>query len=104
VKVLNNANRWWWVAINGDKQNMTQFRGHDNYWRQPVWDTITVKEPVESPFPFEDAFEENAIYRMDIMDIRVRCSSVQARVKTKTFRVQADLVSVEFEVSPRQYN
>ena len=104
VKVLNNANRWWWVAINGDKQNMTQFRGHDNYWRQPVWDTITVKEPVESPFPFEDAFEENAIYRMDIMDIRVRCSSVQARIKTKTFRVQADLVSVEFEASPRQYN
>lgn len=103
VKVLNNANRWWWISVNGDKQNMTQFRGHDVYWRQPVWDTITVKEPVETPFPFEDTFEENAIFRMDILDIRVRCSAVQARIKTKTFRVQADLVSVEFEGAVKQY-
>lgn len=103
VKVLNNSNRWWWIAISSDKQNMTQFRGHDVYWRQPVWDTITVKEPVETPFPFEDTFEENAIYRMDVLDIRIRASAVQARIKTKTFRKQADLVSVEFEVSPKQF-
>lgn len=103
VKVLNNSNRWWWISITGDKQNMTQFRGHDTYWRQPVWDTITVTEPIETPFPFEDAFEENAIYRMDIMDVRVRATAIQARVKTKTFRKQADLVSVEFEVAPKDY-
>ena len=104
IKVLNNANRWWWISLNGDKQNMTQFRGHDVYWRQPVWDTITVKEPVETPFPFEDAFEENAIYRINIHNIRIRCSSIQAKIRTKCFRKQADLVSVEFEVSPRQFN
>ena len=82
---------------------MTQFRGHDVYWRQPVWDTITVKEPAETPFPFEDEFEKNAIYRIDILDLRIRCSSIQARIKTKTFRCQADLVSIEFEVSPKQF-
>lgn len=103
VKVLNNANRWWWIAISGDKQNMTQFRGHDAYWRQPVWDTITVKEPIETPFPFEDIYEENAIYRMNIHNIRIRASSIQARIKTKCFRKQADLVSVEFECSPKQF-
>jgi hypothetical protein len=103
VKVINNSNRWWWISLNGDKQNMTQFRGHDPYWRQPVWDTITVKEPVESPFPFEDAFEENAVYRMDIVNAKIRATAIQARIKTKTFRAQADLVSVEFEVSPKMY-
>ena len=104
AKILNNSNRWWYIALQSDKQNMTQFRGHDVYWRQPVWDTITVKEPSETPFPFEDIYEENAIFRLDIMDIRIRATAIQARIMTKTFRNQANLVSVEFEVSPRQYN
>lgn len=102
TKVINNANRWWYISINGDKQNMTQFRGHDSWYRQPVWDTITVTEPVETPFPFEDIFEENAVYRMSITNLRLRCSAVQVRVKTKTFRSQANLVSVELEVQPKQ--
>lgn len=103
AKVINNANRWWWISVNGDKQNMTQFRGHDSWYRQPVWDTITVTEPPETPFPFEDVYEENAIYRMSITNVRVRASAVQVRVKAKTFRSQANLVSVELEVQPRQY-
>ena len=103
TKVINNSNRWWYISINGDKQNMTQFRGHDKWYRQPVWDTITVKEPVETPFPFEDVFEENAVYRMSITNIRVRCSAVQVRVMTKTFRTQANLVSVVLEVQPTNY-
>ena len=102
TKIINNANRWWYISINGDKQNMTQFRGHDSWYRQPVWDTITVTEPVETPFPFEDIFEENAVYRMSITNLRLRCSAVQVRVKTKTFRSQANLVSVELEVQPKQ--
>lgn len=102
VKVINNANRWWWISVNGDKQNMTQSRGHDKWYRQPVWDTITVKEPVEAPFPFEDVYEENAIYRMSIMDLRLRCSAVQVRVKAKTFRSQCNLASIELEVQPKQ--
>ena len=103
VKIINNSNRWWWISLNGDKQNMTQFRGHDKWYRQPVWDTITVTEPVETPFPFEDVFEENAIYRMSITNMRIRCSAVQIRVMAKTFRTQANLVSTELEVMPVQY-
>ena len=104
VKVINNANRWWYISVNGDKQNMTQFRGHDSWYRQPVWDTITVTEPPETAFPFEDVYEENAIYRMSLIGLRMHCSAVQVRVKTKTFRFQANLVSIETEVQPRQYN
>ena len=103
VKILNDTNRWWWISINGDKQNMTQFRGHDPYWRQPVWDTTTVNEPVEHPFATEDPYEENAIFRIDIVNIKMRASSVQARIKTKTFRRQANLVSIEFEVTPKEF-
>lgn len=103
VKVINNANRWWWLSINGDKQNMTQFRGHDKWFRQPVWDTITVEEPAETPFPVEDVFEENAIYRMSLTNLRLTCSAVQVRTRVKTFRSQANLVSVELEVAPKQY-
>ena len=103
VKIINNANRHWFVSINGDKQNMTQFRGHDKWYRQPVWDTITVTEPVETPFPFEDVYEENAIYRMSLLNLRLKCSAIQIRVKTKTFRSQANLVSTEAEVAPHQY-
>lgn len=104
AKVINNANRWWYLSINGDKQNMTQFRGHDKWYRLPVWDTITVTEPVETPFPFEDVFEENAIFRMSLTNIRLRCSAVQVRAMTKTFRRQANLVGIQLEVAPRQYN
>lgn len=103
VKVINNANRHWFISINGDKQNMTQFRGHDKWYRQPVWDTITVTEPVETPFPFEDVYEENAIYRMSLLNLRLQCSALQIRVKTKTFRSQANLVSTEAECQPHQY-
>lgn len=102
VKIINNANRWWWISINGDKQNMTQFRGVDKWYRQPVWDTITVTEPAETPFAFEDIYEENAVYRMSLMDLRLRCSAVQVRIKAKTFRSQANLISVELEVQPKQ--
>lgn len=103
VKIINNANRWWWLSINGDKQNMTQFRGHDKWFRQPVWDTITVEEPAETPFPIEDVYEENAIYRMSLTNLRLTCSAVQVRARVKTFRSQANLVSVELEVAPKQY-
>lgn len=103
VKVINNANRHWFISINGDKQNMTQFRGHDKWYRQPVWDTITVTEPVETPFPFEDVYEENAIYRMSLLNLRLQCSALQIRVKTKTFRSQGNLVSIEAECQPHQY-
>ena len=103
AKIIDNSNRWWFMSINGDKQNMTQFRGHDKWFRLPVWDTITVDEPVETPFPFEDAFEENAIFRLSLTNLRLTCSSLQIRMRTKTFRTQANLVSILVEAQPKQY-
>lgn len=103
AKVINNANRHWYIALDADKQNMTQYRGKDRWYRQPVWDTITVTEPPETAFPFEDVYEENAIYRMSLTNLRLRCSAVQVRIKTKTFRSQANLVSILVEVQPLQY-
>ena len=103
AKIINNANRWWYISVNGDKQTFNQERGKDTWYRQPVWDTVTVSEEPETPFPFEDVFEENSIYRMSITNLRIRCTAVQVRLKTKTFRSQANLVSVEVEVQPKQY-
>lgn len=103
VKVLANSNRWWYISINGDKQHFVQFRGHDKVWRQPSWDTLVAKEPPETAFPVEDVFERDAVYRLSIMNLRIQCESVQARVQTKTFRNQGNLLSVEFEVMPHQF-
>ena len=103
VKVLANSNRWWWVSVTGDGQFLAQSRGKDNTYRQPSWDTLVVDEPVETPFPFEDVFERDAVYRISITNLRMQCESVQVRVKTKTFRTQANLLSVLVEVQPHQY-
>lgn len=104
VKTIANANRIWYVSINTDKPVLEQYRGKDAWFRQPAWDTLTKDEPPEAPFDEEDLYEENAIYRMSIAHLRIQCESVQVRVKTKTFRQQANLVSVLLEVQPRNYN
>ena len=103
IKVLANANRWWNISLAGDKQVFTQTRTQDSWYRQPCWDTLAVREPVETPFPIEDVFERDAVYRLSLMNLRLQCESVQVKVQTKTFRAQADLLSVLVEVAPRQY-
>lgn len=103
IKVLANANRWWNISVAGDKQVFTQARTQDSWYRQPCWDTLAVREPVETPFPIEDVFEKDAVYRLSLMNLRLQCESVQVKVQTKTFRAQADLLSVLVEVAPRQY-
>lgn len=104
IKVIANSNRIWNVSVNGDKQELTQYRGRDNWFRQPCWDTLATDDEVENPFSREDPYEANAIYRMSLPPLRLRCESVQVRIMTKTFRSQANLVSVLLEVQPRQYN
>lgn len=104
TKVIANSNRWWWIGINADKEVMVQFRGHDKWWRQPSWDTLQVHEPAETPFPTEDVYEEDAIYRLTISHLRIRGESVQMKIKCKTFRAQCNLVSTLVEVGPRQFN
>ena len=103
-KVIANSNRWWWFGLSYDKQELEQHRGSEPWYRMPCWDTITDEEPQEYPFPNEDVYEENAISRLAISNLRVRCTAIQERVKCKTFRAQANLVSVEFEVYPRMFN
>lgn len=103
VKVLANTNRIWDIAVDGDKQSLTQERTKDNWYRQPSWKTNTIVEPPETPFPIEDVFEKDAVYRLSIMNLRMQCESVQVRVKTKTFRAQANLLSVLVECQVKQY-
>lgn len=103
-KTIANCNRWWWFGLSYDKHSLEQHRGSEPWYRMPCWDTITDEEPQEYPFPNEDIYEENSIARLTLSNLRIRCTAIQARVKCKTFRMQANLVSVEFEVYPRQYN
>lgn len=104
VKVLANANRWWWIAISGDKQSFYQERGRDVVYREPVWRNKLVDEPAETAFPSQDIHELFSVYRLSIMNLRLERESVQVKVKAKTFRNQASLLSVLIEVGVRQYN
>jgi hypothetical protein len=103
VKVLANATRTWRIGIAVDKQVFTPTRGDDRVYRQPVWATKNIVEPPETAFPVEDVYEEKSVYRLSILDLRIECESAQVKVKTKTFRAQASLLSVELEVQPRQF-
>lgn len=102
VKVLANSNRIWNIGITSDKQHLVQFRAHDAWYRQPSWDTLDVREPVETPFPVEDQYEQNAVYRLSIMNLRIQCESVQVKMRTKTLRDQANILSVLVEIQPKQ--
>lgn len=103
VNVLADANRWCWLGLGFDKHDLTQSRGKDIVYREPLWDTENVEEPPETAFPYEDIYEENALKRFDITNIRIRCSTIQLKFKVRTFRGQASLVSIGFEVNPRAF-
>lgn len=103
VKVLANANRWWWVAVSGDKQTLYQERGRDVVYREPVWRNRIVDEPAETAFPSQDIHELFSVYRLSIMNLRLERESVQVKVKAKTFRNQASLLSILIECGVKQY-
>lgn len=104
AKVLANSNRWWWLGLSADKHYQTQFRGPESWYRQPVWATIDTEESPESPFPYEDVVEENAMFRMYLSHLKIRGTSIQMKAKCKTFRKQANLVGVGFEYQPISFN
>lgn len=104
TKVLANADRWWYLSLSYDKQALEQTRGKDDWYRMPVWDTKIEEEPVETPFPLQDEYEEDAVFRMTLSHLRIQCSAIQEKVKVKTFRSQANLISTVFESGVRQYN
>ena len=103
VKVLANATRWWWIGLTGDRQVFTQERGRDIIYREPVWKNKVIIEEPETAFPVQDIYGEDATYRLSIMDVRLDRESVQIKVKAKTFRSQASLLSVLVELSPKLY-
>lgn len=101
VKVLANATRMWWIGIAGDKQVFNQERGRDIVYREPVWRSKNIEEPPETAFPVQDLYGEDAVYRISIMDLRLERESVQIKVKARTMRQQASLLSVLVEVQPK---
>ena len=103
AKVLANATRWWWIGITGDRQVFTQERGRDIVYREPVWRNKIITEPPETAFPVQDIYGEDATYRLSIMDLRLDRESIQVKVKAKTMRNQASLLSVLIELAPKLY-
>lgn len=103
VKVLANATRWWWIGITGDRQTFNQERGRDIVYREPVWRNKVIEEAPETAFPVQDIYGEDATYRLSIMDLRLDRESIQVKVKARTFRDQASLLSVLVELMPKQY-
>ena len=103
LKVLANATRMWWIGITGDKQVFNQERGRDIVYREPVWKSKNIEEAPETAFPVQDIYGEDSTYRLSIMDLRLERESIQIKVKAKTMRQQASLLSVLVELAPRQY-
>ena len=103
-KVIANSNRWWWFSLSADENDLTQHRGNDAWYRMPCWDTLTTQKPAEDPFPYQDTYEEKAVALLTISNIRIRAISIQEKIKCKTFRAQANLISTLFETRVRQYN
>lgn len=102
-KVLANADRWWYLALTADKDTLYQERGDDVWYRMPCWATHNVEQPVEAPFPTQDIYETQATALFHLNNIKMRGSSVQEKIKCKTFRAQANLVSVLFEAQVKPY-
>lgn len=103
AKVIANADRWWWLSLTADKNFQVQFRGHDHWYRQPVWGTLDIEEPVETPFPYEDIYEGNAVFRMFLSHIKIKGESIQMKVKCKTFRNQCNLIGTGLEIQATNY-
>lgn len=101
VKVLANATRWWWLAIEGDRDSLTQTRGNDAWYRMPCWNTVQEEQPVETPFPTQDIYERSATALLPLPNLQMRAISTQVKAKAKTFRSQANLVSVTLEAQAR---
>lgn len=102
-KVLANSNRWWWFGITVDVDEWEQTRGREDWYRFPCWDTVQYQESPENPFPVQDVYESNSVSLLSINNLRIKAISVQEKVKCKTFRDMASLVSILIEAYPEPY-
>lgn len=103
-KVLANSDRWWYLALSITKHSNEQSLGDDVWYRIPCWATQEKKQPVESPFPTQDIYETEATALLTLPNLNIRAISVQEKIKCKTFRKQANLISTLFEAGARVYN
>lgn len=104
VKVISNANRWWWFGLSFDKDNLNPDRGVHAWYRMPAWATAPIQSQVEDPFHTEDIYEQYATSLMPLPNLNSRVISVQVRTQAKTFRSQANMISLLLEGSARPYN
>lgn len=103
-KVIANSNRWWWFGLSINKHSNDQERGNDVWFRMPCWATKTEEQPVETPFPTQDIYESDATALLTLPNLNIRAISIQEKIKCKTFRSQANLISTLFECGIRNYN
>ena len=103
-KVIANSDRWWYFALSIDVHSDEQARGNDVWYRMPCWATKKVEQPTETPFPNQDIYEENSTALLTLPELNAQAISVQEKIKCKTFRNQANLISTLFECGVRAYN
>lgn len=103
-KVIANSNRWWYFGISINRHANDQIRGNDAWFRMPCWATKVEEQPVETPFPTQDIYESDATALITLPNLNARATSVQEKIKCKTFRNQANLISTLFESGIRNYN
>lgn len=104
IKTIANANRWWLVGLSFDRHNLTQNRLKTVSYRIPVWDTLKEETNFEDLFTEEDIYNSKSISLSAIGPLKVQCISTQVKIKCKTYRQQASLVSIMLEAQPRQMN
>lgn len=104
IKVLANTNRWWWVGLSFDKNNLNPDRGVQAWYRLPVWATKVQQPSTLEPFSQEDIYEQYATSQLALPNLNAQVLSVQVRVMAKTFRAQANYVSLQLQGTPRPYN
>lgn len=102
-KVIANDDRWWWFGLVFDKHYLEQTRSRILTYRIPCWDTKVEQNLVEDAFNNADIYEEDATSMLSINNIRAQAISVQIRIKCRTFRSQANLVSTLLEIQTRNY-
>lgn len=103
-KVIANSNRWWWIALSFDKDNLHPDRGVQAWYRLPTWSTELKKGQVEDQFYNEDIYEQYATSLLALPNLHTRAMTTQVRIRCKTFRNQCNLISTVLEAQSRPYN
>lgn len=103
AKVIANSRRIWYLGLSFDRDDLNPDRGVQAWYRLPTWATAPLTQNPEDPFATEDIYEQYATSLLALPNLNARAISVQVRVKAKTFRSQANLISVLLEARPRSY-